>query len=275
MWGLNYNCCGIIVEMSFLGCSFSMELFKQRPISILENVHHLEISRHPHEKHVADIVHLGDVILLCKKLSSLYLNIEEINTRFLYQLCDSKVSILELSPSIPTFSSTPQDPDILAAMAKLILPSSGNLRSLTLNSLRPNVWYGQKEFYDLVFASSSLHKLQLFLNRVSISSSLHLLETNSSLTDVTLRCDEMRSCSQSLVSILQHNNVLQLLKLSLFTVPDDGDTLRVIITALQGNTVLKKLILCLAGRAGEQITPSEYVKENYSNFNLDSRVVWE
>ena len=68
MWGLNStrnNSFGIIAEMSFSKCSFSMELFKQCPISILENIHHLKIvSRR--EKHAADIVHLEDVIHFAK-----------------------------------------------------------------------------------------------------------------------------------------------------------------------------------------------------------------
>ena len=230
--------CGIIAEMSFTYCSFSMELFKQCPISILENIHHLKISRYYHEKHVADIVHLGDVIPLCKKLSSLALHKEEINTRCLNQLCGSNVSILELHPLKLTSPLTPQDPDILAAMAKLIHPSSGNLKSLTFDFVY-SVSHDVKEFYDLVFASSSLHELQLYSKRVSIRSSLHLLETNSSITFVALECDEMKSCSQSLVNILQHNNVLQRLRLSYFHVPDDVDILGVIIKALQANSFEK------------------------------------
>ena len=276
VWGLNStknNCCGIIAEMSFTQCSFSMELFKQCPISILENIHHLEIVRH-HGKHVADIVHLGNVILLCKKLSSLYMNNEKINTRFLYQLCDSNVSILKLHSLKLTSPLTPQDPDFLAAMAKLIHPSSGNLKSLTFDFVY-SVGHDVKEFYDLVFASSSLHELQLYSKCVSIRSSLHLLETNSSITDVALECDEMRSCIQSLVNILHRNNVLQCFRLSYFCVPDDVDILGVIIKALQGNTVLKKLILCIKHPEVRREQISQYMEENYSHLNLDSRVVWE
>ena len=102
-----------------------MKSFKQCPLSILENIHRLEIIIHHHEKCVADMVHLEDVIPLCKKLSSLYLNKEKINTRFLYQLCDSKVFTLELHTLELTSPLSPQDPDFLAAMAKLIHPLSG------------------------------------------------------------------------------------------------------------------------------------------------------
>ena len=279
MWGLNStknNCCGIIAEMIFSKCSFSMELFKQFPISILENIHHLQILFRG-GKHVGDMVHLEDVIPLCKKLSSLVLDEEEINARFFNKLCDSNVSNLVLRPFKFTSPSTSKHLDFLAAMAKLIHSSSGNLRSLTLYLAYSDVSYDVKEFYDLLFASSSLHKLELYSNSVSISSSLHLLETNSSLTDVTIECDEIRSCSQSIVNILQRNNVLQRLSLSRFYVPDDVDILRVIITALQGNTVLKVLIIAIQlpkVPIGQYISPSQYMKENYSHLNLDSRVMW-
>ena len=269
-WGLNStenNCCGIIAKMSFSKCSFSMELFKHFPVRIKENFHRLKIINRHHEKHVADMV---DVIPLYKELSSLYLGGEEINIRFLNQLCDSKVSILELHSLALTSPLTPQDPDFLAAMAKLIHPSFGNLRSL---ALRFDVSYNLKEFYDLVFASSSLNTIRLYPESVSIRSSLHLLETNSCLTDVTLQCDEMRSCSQSLVGILQRNNALKRLTLASFYVSDDEDILKVIITALQGNRALKKLILCIKLPEIE-IPSTQYMKENYSHLNLDSRVVW-
>ena len=277
MWGLNStnnNCCGIIAEMIFFKCSFSMELFKQFPISILENIHHLVIKNRL-EKDVGDMVHLEDVIPLYKKLNSLVLHKEEINTRILNQLCD--VSNLELHPLELTSPSTSKHLDFLAAMAKLIHPSSGNLRSLTFGFKHFDDNYNVKELYDLVFASSSLHELKLYSNSVSISSSLHLLETNSSLTDVTIECDEIRSCSQSIVNILQHNNVLQHLRLSRFYVPDDVNILRDIITALQGNTVLKELIIPIQlpkVPREQNIFPSQYMKENYSHLNLDSRVVW-
>ena len=277
IWGLNStknNCCGIIAEMSFSSCSFSMELFKQCPRSILEIFHHLEIAV-CYGNYVSDMVHLEDVIPLCKKLSSLVLIGEEINTGLLNQLCDSNVSNLELFPLKLTF---PLTHDFLAVMAKLIHPSSGNLKSLTLTFAYSDVSYDAKEFYDLVLASSSLHKLHLHLNRrMSISLSLHLLETNSCLTDVTIECTEIRSCSQSLVYILQRNNVLQHLRLSYFSVPADVDILRVIITALQENTVLKELILCvkLSKIQREQTSPSQYIEENYSHLNLDSRVLWD
>ena len=127
-----------------------------------------------------------------------------------------------------------------------------------------------------MFASSSLHKLHLYLNKAFIiSSSLHLLEINSCLTDVTLECDEMRSCSQSLVNILQCNNVLQCLRLLSFGVPDDADILKVIITALQGNTVLKELILYINYPEVEREQISQFMEEIYSHLNLDGRVVWE
>ena len=188
---------------------------------------------------------------------------EKINTRFLNQLCDSNVSILGLYSFKLTFPITLIDPDFLAAMAKLIHPSSGNLRSLTLKSAYSDVSDDVKKFYDLMLDSSSLHKLQLYPKSVSIHSSLHLLETNSSLTDVTLHWrDEMRSCSQSLVDIFQHNNVLQHLKLSLFSVPDDEDILSNIITALQGNTVLKKMILCIKHPEFRREQISQYMEEN-------------
>ena len=109
---------------------------------------------------------------------------------------------------------------------------------------------------------------------MSISSSLHLLETNSSLTDVTLRCDEMRSCNRSLVNILQCNHLLECLTLAIFYVPGDVDILGDIITALRGNTVLKELILCIK-LPNDQISLSQYMKENYSHLNLDSRVLWD
>ena len=278
MWGLNStnnNCCGIIAEMRFFDCSFSMELFKQFPISILENIHHLQILFRG-GKHVGDMVHLEDVIPLCKKLSSLVLDDEEINTRLLNQLCDSNVSNLVLH-FLQLTSLTSKHLDFLAAMAKLIHPSSGNLRSLTFSFEYFDDNYNVKEFYDLLFASSSLHKLKLYDNRGSISSSLHLLETNSSLTDVTIECDEIRSCSQSIVNTLQRNNVLQRLSLSHFCVPDDVDILRDIITALQGNTVLKELIIAIKHPKvpiEQYISPSQYMKENYSHLNLDSRVMW-
>ena len=279
MWGLNStnnNCCGIIAEMRFFECSFSMELFKQFPISILENIHHLQILFRG-GKHVGDMVHLEDVIPLCKKLSSLVLDDEEINTRLLNQLCDSNVSNLVLNSLEFTSPSTSKHLDFLAAMAKLIHPSSGNLRSLTFSLKYLDDNYNVKEFYDLLFASSSLHKLELYSNRGSISSSLHLLETNSSLTDVIIECTEIRSCSQSIVNTLQRNNVLQRLGLSCFYVPDDVDILRDIITALQGNTVLKELIIAIQlpkVPIEQYISPSQYMKENYSHLNLDSRVMW-
>ena len=157
MWNLNLtenNHCGIITKMSFSQCSFSMKLFKNCP---LENIHHLEIINR-HGKHDADMVYLEDVIPLCKNLSSIVLSNEEINTRFFNQLCDSNVSNLELE--LISYLNL-QSPDFLAAMAKLTHPSSGNLRSLTLESEYSGVSYDVKEFCDLVFASSSLHKLRL------------------------------------------------------------------------------------------------------------------
>ena len=276
MWGLNStnnNFSGIIAEIDFFYCSFGMELFKQFPISILENIHQLFLSHQG--KDVGDTVHLEGIIPLCKKLSSLALLNIEINTRLLNQLCDSNVSNLELHPLELTSPSTSKHLDFWAAMAKLIHPSSGNLRSLTF-SLKYSDLSDVKELFDLVFASSSLHKLELHYIRVSISSSLHLLETNSSLTDVTIECTEIRSCSQSIANTLQRNNVLQRLSLSRFCVPDDVNILTVIITALQGNTVLKELNILIVITEEQNIflSPSQYMEKNYSHLNLDSRVMW-
>ena len=266
MWGLNStknNCSGIIAELNFtFFCSFSMEIFKQCPISILENIRVLRIM-YRSVNNVADIVHLEDVIPLCKKLNSLVLNGEKINTRLLNQLCNSNVSNLELCPFEVSSSLTSQHPDFFAAMAKLIHPSSGKLRSLTLDFTDSNINYDLKEFYDLLFASSSLHKLNIGLKR---------LETNFSCpTGETIYRD---ACIQSLVSMLPHNSVLQCLRLSYFYEPDEVDILRVIITAIQENTVLKELILGirLLLDLKPQISLSQYMEVC---FNSDSRVSWE
>ena len=100
-----------------------------------------------------------------------------------------------------------QDDNFLDAMAKLVHPFSGQLRSLNIQSLSGHA----NQFLNLIFGLSSLQKLCINLD---YPCSLTRLETNRCLTHLTLKYYELDETSaMSLACVLQENITLQYLAL--------------------------------------------------------------
>ena len=137
----------------------------------------------------------------------------------------------------------------LTVLTKLIDPSNGGLKTFHVGlwpeygSIKRLSDQSTPELCALVFASSSLQDLHVDLHSIG---SLDLLETNTSLSSVTIRWHE-RPCVESLANVLRHNKTLQNLTLSSLFSKSDSDVkfLEIIINACQENNTLHKLILTI------------------------------
>ena len=291
IWGLKSKeyCGSIIVNLNVH--YLCLDAFKQCPSRILQNITSFSLTI------FSDAIEsLPEIIPLMIKLNDLsiigsadvyggayeYGGIVEIMNVI---SCSNVTSLNIGEVSINTLRSS----NFLTALTKLIDPSNGRLKTFHVGLGRQE--YGSMERLSdqstpelcaLIFASS-LQDLHVNLHHIE---SLDLLETNTSLSSVTIRWVEM-PCVESLVSVLHHNKTLQNLTLSSFSNRDsDIEFLEIIINACQENHTLRQLILrmkpiTLCEYFGSDIvhTPekiSQYMQQHYPALcDLDLCICWD
>ena len=123
--------------------------------------------------------HLTEVISLFNNLNTL-----EIDQRLAFKVLVDQFSNINLSSltigNVNSSGRVSLDADTLNALAKLISPVTGNLRTLCIK----NIDYNSKELSGVVFGSSSLQELRIDLRDLG---SLAPLQTNTCLTHLTCR----------------------------------------------------------------------------------------
>ena len=241
IWGLKSKeyCGSIIVNLS--AHYLCLDAFKQCPSRILQNITSLRVADSVAFKSLPEIIplmiKLNDLSIIGSAAE--YGGIVEImNVISCSNVTSLNIGIMSLN--------TPRSSNFLTALTKLIDPSNGKLKTFHVEVKEE---YGSMERFSdqstpelcaLIFASSSLQDLHVNLHHIE---SLDLLETNTSLSSVTIRWVEM-PCVESLVSVLHHNKTLQNLTLSSFSNRDsDIEFLEIIINACQENHTLRQLIL--------------------------------
>ena len=269
IWGLKSKeyCGSIIVNLNVN--DLCLDAFKQCPSRILQNITSFSLTI------FSDAIEsLPEIIPLMIKLNDLSISCRTDSIMEIMNVvsCSNVTSLNIREVSLSTLRSSV----FLTALTKLIDPSNGKLKIFHVK-LRQETLSDQStpELCALIFASSSLQDLHVSLYSIG---SLDLLETNTSLSSVTIEWVE-RPCVESLVSVLRHNKTLQNLTLlpSFSYCDSDIKFLEIIINACQENYTLRELILRMETGADDWDTDMtlqeiiQYMQQHYP-FDSDPRI---
>ena len=265
IWGLRSTkeCKGTITTIRLNDCLLKAG-FKDCPTSILDSITSLTVyGRYISQ---ATMSHLAGLISSLCNLDALSVELvlpklgiaEAELLKVVYQLQHPLCKVSSLCISGLNYRALNM-PYCVTALSKLIDPSSGKLKTLSIhqNHIDTNRCT-PKALCTLLFNSSSLQELRIYLKNPCL---LSLLESNTCLIRFHFECEWTKEHAESIAHVLQKNTTLQHLSLGVFH-KKQMDLLVVVTNEMKKNTVLKKLKLVFY----EDIEPNEYPK-----FNSDSR----
>ena len=248
IWGLKSRkqCKGTVTKITGVDCSLTA--FKECPTSILHSI--------------TDLImyglldnHSTEVISLFNNLNTLEID-PSVAAKVLNQLSNNKLTSLTIG-SVDSRDYELLNADTLNALAKLISPVTGNLRSLSIEFID----HYSKELSDVVFGSSSLQELRIDLCDLG---SLAPLQTNTCLTHLTFHIYEWSEKHAEYIGcVLEKNTTLRCLVLKYLSFSKRiFDPFEAVLNGLKKNTVLQTL----------KLYHSSGVVSNLSQY--DSRIIW-
>ena len=211
----------------------------------------------------ADLIHFSDLIPhlpSLKKLSfcGVHLRCNDLLMLF-QQLSQSNVTDL----SITGFLNEDMKLEVSSFPEKL--------EKLTIGGYKCNRLPGKLTCILSIPEHSSLKELCLYYTDIS---QLHL-ETNTTLIYLKIVNDiKFINYVEDVVKILNHNKTLQSMELMYFSIYDDYEAAKTIITALQSNDTIQKLVLQLICDRFVYTSPYEYVRSCHPAIPHDTRIVW-
>ena len=251
IWGLKSRkqCKGTVTKITASDCSLTA--FKECPTSILHSITDLTLYG-PLDNHSTE------VISLFNNLNTLEIG-PSVAAKVFNQLSNIKLTSLTIG-NVDSRDYELLNADTLNALAKLISPVTGNLRTLSIN----NINHYSKELSDVVFGSSSLQELRIDLCDLG---SLAPLQTNTCLTHLTFHIFEWSEKHAKYVGrVLEKNTTLQclVLRYSVLSSVKIVDLFGPVLNGLKKNTILQTL----------KVYHSSDVVSNLSEYDLDSRIIW-
>ena len=226
-----------------------------------------------------DLIHLSELIphMTCLKklnISCSYNGDQDGLLKTLQQLSLSNVTTLDITSTgfCKLLRDSPHD--YTSALKQLISPLSGKLEELFVGDNDgdddDDNDDGDIRLASIVSAQSSLKYLSL-QHFVSLSGHVSYLKSNTCLSKLTLSFCEWSGQAPHIVKILEHNKTLQHLELNWFNI-HDIEVVRVIVSALPGNSTLQRIVLHIHGARYSDDKVSNFMRTHYKELTLDSRV---
>ena len=262
-----------IISLTISDCQIDLSDLESNPLSAIEGLWltycqltNTELIRLSHL--IPDLPFLKAINILGNRVTD---GEQDGLMKFLYQVAFTNVTDLNIGRTgLRQLLESPHD--YSSALKHLIHPSSGKLLDLGVGSFSD---VNDDKLADiLVSAPSSLKIFMLYFNNLS-PYALHL-QNSTCLMVLKLTSEKLPAAVPDLVAIVSHNNTLQVLRLYMFrNGRSDIPVVRPLVTAIRGNSTLRRIIINIDGIGESNEAVSRYMISHHQDLTVDERIVWK